>query len=128
MKPSRPKKVGRKGNVKKRLDKVLWEQVKERDGGRCVLCGSTSNLGPHHIFSKKMHANLRWEPENLVTLCWFRCHFGKCHNDGKGYAEIEAKYPGKLARLQELDRTLPRLTEKDMRELYEKLAGSGNGR
>jgi 5-methylcytosine-specific restriction endonuclease McrA len=45
--------------------------VIQRDGGKCVRCGSTRNLQVHHI---KKH----WEGgsdhlSNLITLC-ARCH------------------------------------------------------
>lgn len=51
--------------------------VFERDGERCVVCGSMANLdGPHHcLFRSQYHGKDRDKPWNLVTIC-IRCHNG----------------------------------------------------
>lgn len=109
------------GAVERKLDKIYWDFVRQRDGNRCVLCGSTSSLGPHHIFAKGRHKNLRWNVRNLVTLCWWRCHQGLHNGYGKVLAEFDRKFPGKHLELEELDKMIPRLKDHEIRELYEKL-------
>lgn len=45
--------------------------VFERDGGRCIFCGSAHGLQAAHIVPRSRGGMGR--KENLVTLCW-RCH------------------------------------------------------
>lgn len=47
--------------------------VKERDGWKCVECGSTDNLETHHIKRWVDHPELRFDLDNGVTLC-NSCH------------------------------------------------------
>ena len=58
-----------------RLDPVLYEtlrqQVLRRDGWRCQLCGTMSNLEVHHKHFRT-HSGSDFE-ENLITLCT-QCH------------------------------------------------------
>jgi len=55
------------------FNEELREKVKERDGGKCVSCGSTENLVVHHIWSKGEN-----DLEDLTTLC-ASCHI-RLHN------------------------------------------------
>lgn len=61
------RKVSRKEIVRK-LDKLISEIVKERDG-KCVTCGSTDRLTAGHIFSRVAYST-RWDLENVWTQCW----------------------------------------------------------
>lgn len=45
------------------------KQVKDRDGNRCVICGSTNCLHAHHIIPKEQHPELELMLNNGVTLC-----------------------------------------------------------
>ncbi|PYV52712.1 MAG: hypothetical protein DMG98_23460 [Acidobacteria bacterium] len=49
----------------------LREQVLRRDGWRCQLCGSKSNLEVHHK-EFRSHSGIDHE-SNLITVC-FGCH------------------------------------------------------
>ena len=55
--------------------KQVAEMVKDRDGNRCVICGSTENLNAHHI---GYDGDCLYE-NDIVTLC-NRCH--ECLHDG----------------------------------------------
>jgi 5-methylcytosine-specific restriction endonuclease McrA len=66
--------------LKKRLNRVSLLLAKRRDGSRCVLCGNPANHA-HHFFPKGSHGSVRWEPDNLVMLC-YGCHIGKIHRGG----------------------------------------------
>ena len=55
--------------------KQVAEMVKERDGHKCVICGSTENLNAHHIGYEGDYLN----EDDIVTLCR-RCH--ECLHDG----------------------------------------------
>lgn len=55
-----------------------WSKaVRERDGNKCFVCGSTERLNAHHILPKKMWGKDKLDPRVGITLCC-RCHsFGK---------------------------------------------------
>ena len=53
----------------------IAQMVKERDGHRCVICGSTENLNAHHIG----YDGDCLDENDIVTLC-NRCH--ECLHDG----------------------------------------------
>lgn len=48
-------------------------KVFQRDGYRCVVCGTNHNLQAHHIEHWKENKVLRYEVENGITLCR-KCH------------------------------------------------------
>jgi 5-methylcytosine-specific restriction endonuclease McrA len=62
-------------NPRLRLDSTsyhdLHQQVLERDGWRCQVCGSMQNLQVHH-FKFRSHSGSDVE-QNLITLCE-ECH------------------------------------------------------
>lgn len=47
------------------------EEIRQRDGYRCVLCGSTKRVEVHHLRKHKGHQE--HNPVRLITLC-ARCH------------------------------------------------------
>ena len=55
--------------------KQIAQTVKERDGHKCVICGSTENLNAHHIG----YEGDCLDENDIVTLC-NRCH--ECLHDG----------------------------------------------
>lgn len=61
------------------LNTEEWRQVaamvKDRDGNKCVICGSTENLNAHHIG----YEGDCLDENDIVTLC-NRCH--ECLHDG----------------------------------------------
>ena len=65
--------------------KELREKALERDGRRCVLCGSDQNLNVHHIFPRKFHKDLQEDIENVAVVC-AKCHF-RIHKDA-GYIQL----------------------------------------
>ena len=57
------------------LDNLWSEAVKIKDGMQCVVCGKTTHLNSHHIFSRSNRAT-RWDIENGITLCVSHHVFG----------------------------------------------------
>lgn len=49
-------------------DLEFRKMIRDRDG-KCVLCGNTSKLQVHHIYSWIDHEELRFDQKNCVTLC-----------------------------------------------------------
>lgn len=49
--------------------KRIWrERIFERDGHRCIYCGSTHNLTVDHIKPRSKGGD-RWDASNCVTAC-----------------------------------------------------------
>lgn len=65
----------------------LYEQVYERDGGHCIVCGAYIPFGvkEHH---EPCGAYKSDEPEKTVMLC-NDCHY-KRHNDGSEGPSVRA--------------------------------------
>ena len=62
------KKASVRKNDKKKKDIEWAKAVKERDGFRCVYCGSKDYLNSHHIFSRN-NLSTRFDLDNGITLC-----------------------------------------------------------
>lgn len=45
--------------------------VFERDGNRCLKCGTTENLQLSHIYPKGKYRKMEHDPLNLKILCYF---------------------------------------------------------
>ena len=59
-----------------------WRKsVYERDGYKCVLCGSKEKLNAHHKKSWKSYPELRYKLDNGITLCE-KCHIKFHQNNG----------------------------------------------
>ena len=52
-------------------------EVRDRDGNKCFLCGSTEHLQAHHILPKHGWKDYRLDLQNGIALC------AKCHSFGK---------------------------------------------
>jgi len=73
------RKISRKSLIKK-LDGLVTQILLIREG-KCVVCGSTKQLGTSHIFSRT-HLATRWDIEekgNCHINCW-PCNYLHTHN------------------------------------------------
>ena len=69
-----------KRTKKPRIGTLLreWSRaVRDRDGNKCFMCGSTDYLQAHHILPKHGWKDYRLDLQNGITLC------AKCHSFGK---------------------------------------------
>lgn len=66
-------KIDRRAQMERFEYKAWRTAVIKRDGGTCVLCSAKRSLSVHHIHRWIEHPELRYEPQNGVTLCK-RCH------------------------------------------------------
>lgn len=57
------------------LDKLWAEIVKKQAGSRCEVCGKTTGLNSHHLFSRH-NMGMRWNVSNGVSLCVSHHVFG----------------------------------------------------
>ena len=54
--------------------KTWYQAVYTRDGFRCQVCLATGEVTPHHIKTWKKWPDLRFSPDNGITLCK-ECHY-----------------------------------------------------
>jgi len=81
----------------------LREQVLRRDGWRCQLCGSMTNLEVHH---KQFRSHSGGDDEqNLITLC-FNCH-SSAHGQDLGPNGGDQGCGEGATQVSELDLQLP---------------------
>lgn len=79
------------------ISKKVKDEVWERDGHRCIICGSYQAMPNAHYIARS-HGGLGI-PQNIVTLCHI-CHFdydnGKLHKEYKNIiqAYLKSKYDG----------------------------------
>lgn len=78
------RKITRKGLVKK-LDKIVFEIVKQRDK-YCVTCGSSDRPTPSHLFSRKSYST-RWDLNNVFLQCW-PCNFKHTAHDSYPFTKF----------------------------------------
>ena len=68
-------------------DKEWAKAVKERDGFKCVICGSTERLNAHHIIVREQPST-KYDLMNGITLCpkhHFFCRTISAHNNPIGF-------------------------------------------
>lgn len=52
------------------LTTAQWQKLLDRDGGRCIHCGATEALAPHHRVNRGMGGRKSLEvSSNLVVVC-----------------------------------------------------------
>ena len=67
-------------------DKIWAVSVKERDGWRCVICGSDIRPNAHHIIPREQ-IDTKYDVRNGLTLCpkhHFFCRLISAHNNPLG--------------------------------------------
>lgn len=64
-------------NIKNKYLNTTWlrEDIKQRDGEECFLCGKTSSLSVHHICGREAYPFLMNDSDTTVLLC------RACHHD-----------------------------------------------
>ena len=67
------------------VKKEIYEQVYERDKGKCRLCGTSLNLQLHHINGRGK--SLTNDINNCIMLCQ-HCHIEVVHKNQKKYRPI----------------------------------------
>lgn len=65
----------------------LRQMVLERDGGKCVKCGSMENIQCHHIYPVNIEPLLSADIDNSITLC-VECHKEIHKKDGCRYSQL----------------------------------------
>ena len=75
--------------------------IRARDG-KCLRCGSVQNLTCSHFWARNKSA-LRYEPDNCITLCAWKCHIYGWEKEKQGeYRDFMLKRLGPV-RYHELE-------------------------
>lgn len=61
-------------DTEKKLDREFSKYIRERDGWRCVLCGSMDRPECGHVFPRYARST-RWDKDNAFCMCH------KCNQD-----------------------------------------------
>jgi len=82
--PKPPKKKKKRETV----TKETYNQVYERDKGRCRLCGSYNGIQLHHIIYRSESKERINDPNNCIMLC-YKCHEMVHSNKHKWQKELK---------------------------------------
>ena len=77
-----------KDRILQKKRNVWANEVKERDGYRCRLCGSTEGVEAHHIIPWDADPDQRFSLDNGITLC--RLHHDRIHTWRRNHGEESA--------------------------------------
>jgi len=102
------------------LDKAARLAVLERDGWKCVRCGSTGNIQWSHVHSRR-HYCLRWDEDNSKALC-AACHCWWTYNPGLAYEWFRKNFSERWERITAVLIANPKV---NVKALYESRLGGG---
>ncbi len=115
-------------SIKNKIDDLLLEKLKQERGARCEICGKTTQLGLFHVLSKGAHHRLRYAERNLLIAGWFCCHLPWHHDYYIARDRIIPRIKELLGEnyeydLLDLERSLPKLNELEIKRIYQELGG-----
>lgn len=90
-----------------KMNALLHELVRLRDGERCRRCGNTERLQLSHIYPKGRYRSMEFEPWNVKLLC-VGCHLYWWHkNPIEAHEWLKSVWPSKeLERLKLMSLTI----------------------
>lgn len=123
--PGLPKrKKGVLSNLGRRLDWLISQVTKYRDGWRCQRCGKAvagSDAHCAHVMPKSSGIILRWNPQNTITLC-FHDHIQWAHLNPIEFMEwFAARFPERFAYLQSMRHFRAKFDEEARRAMIARL-------
>ena len=116
----RPQRAGELARLGRRLDWLLAQVTKYRDGWTCQKCGQRlfgREAHCAHVLPKSAGLLLRWDRANTILLCWAD-HIEWAHGHPVEFREwFQAKFPERFAYLQEHRRRCGKFDEQARRAL-----------
>ncbi len=104
----------------RRLDWLIAQVTKYRDGWQCQKCGKrlfAREAHCAHVLPKSASLLLRWDRNNTILLC-FEDHIEWAHGHPTEFREwFQTKFPERFAYLQECRRQHTKLDEEARRTL-----------
>ena len=100
-----------------------------RDGHKCLKCGTTGGLSPSHIYPQGRYSKMKWEIDNVKTLCW-ACHLHFWHGNPLEAREwlhrtLPAERLDKIKKMSQ-DNNLPKPDLNKIKIIYEEIIKNGN--
>ena len=118
----KPKKLTRKVLIKK-LDELIKTKAKIRDKYICQRCGKKvegSNAHGSHVIPVSAGNKLRWDIQNIKTLC-YHCHINWWHKNPVEAGEwFKIKFMNRWLYLQ-ANRGMIKYKDFELEKLYEEL-------
>ncbi len=116
----RPQRAGELAWLGRRLDWLVAQVTKYRDGWRCQKCGKRL-FGPEahcaHVLSKSAGLLLRWDRHNTILLCP-EDHLQWAHRHPAEFREwFQMKFPDRFAYLQQRRRQCAKFDAQSRRRL-----------
>lgn len=112
----------KKTTLKKKLEKLVAQYVKQRDGNICQKClkyVEGANCHASHVIPKSMGNQFRFDPLNLKVLC-FKCHIGWWHKEPVRAGEwFKEKFPDRYEYLYGQPRKTAKFSVEDYQEMIE---------
>lgn len=104
----------------RRLDKAFSRHIRERDGHRCVLCGSCDTPECGHLFTRAAMST-RWSEANCACVC-HACN-ARHEEDDTAHTDWFIATHGEEAydNLLRLHNTVVHFTNDDLRTMIDKL-------
>ena len=104
-----------------KLDRIVSEIIRARDGNKCVMCNGKKKLGCGHVFSRRNNS-LRWdirEDGNCHAQCWKHNYLHSTRDSYPYYHWYSNKFGVKrLDKLHKEWLTIKKFSIPDLRELY----------
>ncbi|WP_327933260.1 HNH endonuclease [Brevibacillus centrosporus] len=72
-----------------RVKPATYRRVFDRDGGKCVLCGTTRGLEAHHVRYRSRGGT--GEEHNLAMVCGPATHSATCHAKAHSSKQVRAQ-------------------------------------
>lgn len=104
------------------LDTEVRGQALERDKGCCQACGMFyEDNEVHHIFRRGIFS-VRWELDNLITLCRIDCHSGWADPHRKEcQAWVMVTWPERFKNIDAKRKESGRFWDTDLEDMLEEL-------
>jgi hypothetical protein len=117
------------------LDHLVGNYIKARAEWCCERCGkywppgvkceTMNRLTSAHVKTKGRYGLIRFEPDNLMALCWLPCHDSWWHKDpADAMRWFNAKWPGRLERIEIAARCAPKLDLNLLLQIWRKEVAS----
>jgi hypothetical protein len=105
----------------KKLDDEIRKQVLERDGGRCQYCRNSHSENEVHHIVKRSNFAVRWDLQNLITLCKWECHLWAGTFREAFMAWFEVNFPDRAEHIEEKRKERRRWRDSDLKDLLTRL-------